>query len=303
MPPWILQTRRLSLLLKTWVSVVSLALIDIFTHTAQSVKIPWKLSPEWSGSSNALHGRQSHSPWRSITGCAYECPMAYTWPPARPTTPLAVLCSGGLDSAILLAEACRVYPAVVPIYVKVGTVWEATEQAYLARFLAAIRSATLQPLVTLDQPCQDLYASHWSMTGQGGPAAGDPEEDSYLPGRNQLLFTKPLLWCLQHGVPELATAPLASNPFPDASPEFYDGLARLAGLGVGAQVRILRPYAELGLHKDDVLRRGHGLPLEHTFSCNRPVRGLQCGTCSKCGERIQGFQAARLHDPTPYANR
>lgn len=223
------------------------------------------------------------------------------WPPSNATTPLAVLCSGGLDSAILLGEAIAAYPAVIPIYVRTGTLWEATEFEYLKRFLNAVMCASLKPVVTLAQPVNDLYAAHWSLTGDGVPALGTPDEESYLPGRNLLLFCKPLLWCLANDVPELATAPLASNPFPDATPEFYNDLATLAGQAVTGRVSILRPYASL--HKEDVLKRGRTLPLEHTFSCIRPVRGLHCGACSKCGERIDGFRDARLPDPTRYANR
>jgi len=224
------------------------------------------------------------------------------WPPPQPTTTLAVLCSGGLDSAILLGEAIRVYPAVVPIYVRVGTVWERNEEEHLHRFLTAVARPSLKPLVTMLQPVDDLYESHWSMSGDGTPLAGDPEEDSYLPGRNLLLFAKPLLWCLSNHIADLATAPLASNPFPDATSEFYDGLAALAGTAVGGRVRIVRPYAALDLHKHDVLRRGDGLPLELTFSCIRPERGQHCGRCSKCGERQLGFAAARMTDPPPYAH-
>ncbi|MFO0852600.1 MAG: 7-cyano-7-deazaguanine synthase [Gemmataceae bacterium] len=223
-----------------------------------------------------------------------------TWPPPRPTTPLAVLCSGGLDSAVLLGEAVRAYPAVHPVFVRVGSVWEDAEFAHLTRFLAAIAGPALRPLVVLEQPVRDLYGDHWSLTGDGVPPLGAPDEDSFLPGRNVLLLAKPLLWCLAHGVPELATAPLASNPFPDATPAFYDGFARLVGDAVAGTVRVLRPYANLGLHKDDVVRRGVGLPLEHTLSCARPADGRHCGRCSKCGERMAGFAAARVPDPTGY---
>ena len=51
---------------------------------------------------------------------------------------LAVLVSGGLDSAVLLAEAVRVYPAVHPLYVRVGSFWEGAEESHLRRFLAAV---------------------------------------------------------------------------------------------------------------------------------------------------------------------
>jgi 7-cyano-7-deazaguanine synthase len=223
------------------------------------------------------------------------------WPPPAPTTPLAVLASGGLDSAVLLAEAARVYPAVFPLYVRVGAVWEGVELAHLRRFLAAVAAPALRPLAVLAQPVDDVYPDHWSLTGSGVPGADTPDDAVFLPGRNVLLLAKPLLWCHLRGVPELATAPLAGNPFPDATPAFYDAFAAVVGRAVGGPaVRVLRPYADLGLHKTDVLRRGAGLPLGHTFSCLRPVAGRHCGRCNKCGERRAGFAAAGVADPTDY---
>ncbi len=224
------------------------------------------------------------------------------WPPPWSDTPLAVLVSGGLDSAVLLAEAVRAYPAVYPIFVHVGSLWEAAEVAHLNRFLAALACPTLRPCVELAQPVADLYGPHWSLTGEGTPGKESPDEAVYLPGRNVLLLAKPLLWCQRNGVPELATAPLAGNPFPDATPDFYAAFSRLVGQAAGGHVRVLRPYADLGLTKADVIRRGAGLPLEHTFSCLRPVGGQHCGACNKCGERQTGFAVAGVPDPTEYAS-
>lgn len=220
------------------------------------------------------------------------------WPPTRPSSPLAVLVSGGLDSCVLLGEAVRAYPAVHPVFVRVGSVWEEAEFAVLNRFLKAIAGPVLKPLVVLEQPVADLYGRHWSLTGEGVPPLGAPDADSFLPGRNVLLLAKPLLWCGMHGVPELATAPLASNPFPDATPDFYATFAATVGTAIGRPVRVLTPYADLGLHKEDVVRRGAGLPVEHTLSCARPVNGRHCRRCSKCGERADGFAAAGVTDPS-----
>jgi len=221
------------------------------------------------------------------------------WPPAAPVTPLAVLVSGGLDSAVLLAEAVRRYPAVHPLYVRNGLLWEAIEQHYLQQFLAAIRAPNLRSLTTLSQPAADVYGEHWSITGTAAPATDAPNDADFLPGRNVLLFAKPLIWCCLHGIPELATAPLASNPFPDATAEFYDGLAALVSQGMNGRVRIIRPYAQL--RKADVIRRGRELPLHLTFTCITPVGELPCGSCIKCGERQRGFRAASVPDPTVYA--
>jgi 7-cyano-7-deazaguanine synthase len=223
------------------------------------------------------------------------------WPPPNPGAPLAVLVSGGLDSAVLLGEAVGAYPAVFPLYVRTGLHWEAVERQYLDRFLTALRAPSLRPLCVLEQPVADVYGAHWSVSGEGVPGADTPDDAVFLPGRNVLLLAKPLVWCHLNGVPELATAPLGSNPFPDAAPEFFDGFAALVSAALGGAVRILRPYASL--HKADVLGRGRGLPLEHTFSCIRPVRGLHCGACNKCAERRAGFSAARMDDPTTYAER
>jgi len=223
------------------------------------------------------------------------------WPPRSADSSLAVLVSGGVDSAVLLAEAVRAYPAVHPLYIETGLHWEPTEKAYLRRFLTAVRSPALKPLVTLSLPVGDLYGDHWSVTADGVPAAHTADELCYLPGRNVILLAKALLWCHLNGVPEVATAPLASNPFPDATDAFYDGFAALVSSAVNGSVTVSRPYVALGLHKTDVLRRGAGLPLELTFSCIRPVRGLHCRTCSKCSERFVAFADAGIIDPTEYA--
>jgi 7-cyano-7-deazaguanine synthase len=221
------------------------------------------------------------------------------WPPEAPTAPLAVLVSGGIDSAVLLAEATRVYPAVHPLFIRTGLLWEAAELDHLHRFLAVIRTPALLPLRILEQPVRDLYGEHWSVTGVGVPPAGTPDEDVYLPGRNVLLLSKSLLWCHLHEVPEVAMAPLAANPFPDATDEFIRDYTSAVNRAVGGTVRVLRPYAHR--HKPEVLKRAAGLPLEYTFSCIRPSAGRHCGRCSKCHERQVGFRDAGIIDPTDYA--
>jgi len=224
------------------------------------------------------------------------------WPPVSASTPLAVLVSGGLDSCILLGEALRVYPAVHPICIRTGAVWEAVEHQHLSRFLKAMAAPNLRPLVQLAMPVNDLYGDHWSLTGTNVPDADSPDEAVMLPGRNVILLAKALIWCHLNGVNELATAPLASNPFPDATPEFYDGFAAVVSRSLGGTLNILRPYAAMNLGKRDVIRRAAAMPLRYTFSCIAPVNGAHCGRCNKCAERRHGFAEAGVNDPTEYAN-
>jgi 7-cyano-7-deazaguanine synthase len=209
----------------------------------------------------------------------------------------AVLVSGGLDSAILVGESVRDH-VVWPLYVRFGLAWEEAELLHLRHFLEAIASPNLRPLVVLDMPVRDLYGQHWSITGEEVPAAGSADEEVFLPGRNVLLLTKALLWCHLHGVPAVALAPLAANPFPDATPAFFAAFAAVVNESVGGSVRIELPYR--GLSKVEVLHRGREMPLVWTFSCIRPVNNRHCGTCNKCGERHQSFRDAGLSDPTLY---
>jgi 7-cyano-7-deazaguanine synthase len=218
-----------------------------------------------------------------------------------PALPLAVLASGGLDSAVLLAESLHRHPAVHPLYVRFGLAWEPAELEHLGRFLSTLAGEALRPLVVLDMPAHDLYGAHWALTGKGVPGADTPDEAVYLPGRNVLLLAKALVWCHLHGAPALALGTLARNPFADATPAFLASYAALVDQALGGRVRVWRPYG--GLSKADVVRRGAGLALEWALSCLRPVNGLHCGACNKCAERRQAFADAGAPDPTPYHRR
>src|SRR5438876_9765678 len=79
---------------------------------------------------------------------------------------LAVLTSGGLDSAILLAESVKNHSAVWPLYIRTGLTWETIELRFLKRFLEKIACPELRPLQVLDLPVADLYGNHWSLSGR-----------------------------------------------------------------------------------------------------------------------------------------
>ncbi len=213
-------------------------------------------------------------------------------------TALAVLISGGLDSAILLGDALRRHPAVHPIFVRFGLAWEAVERAYLGRFLAAVRCSALHPLVVLDQPVADVYGAHWSVTGEGVPDAQAPDEAVFLPGRNVLLLAKPLVWCHRNGVPALALGSLETNPFPDATRRFFQTMQDAVDQAMAGRVEVVLPFGAMA--KVAVMRLGRELPLGETFSCIRPQRGLHCGRCNKCAERRRAFADAQMADPTTY---
>jgi len=220
----------------------------------------------------------------------------------------AVLLSGGLDSAVLLAEEVQ-RGAVQPIYISVGLAWEAAERAAVRLFLAGgLASGEVAPLASLVVDMTDIYpAAHWSRTGNA-PSYNTPDEDVYLPGRNVILLGKAGVYCASAGVDRLLIGTLDHNPFPDATPAFRDAMASAISIGLGRRLEIEAPYANV--RKADVVERGvrAGARLELTLSCMRARTNGEafprhCGLCSKCRERHDAFLEAHLPDPTDYIDR
>ncbi len=226
--------------------------------------------------------------------------------PAEATTDtIAVLFSAGLDSAVLLAHAAHENAGarVQPIYMSAGLAWEAEERAMAARLLNSppYTSPAILPLVALSVDMRDVYpASHWAVRGEP-PAYDTPDDDVYIDGRNIVLLSKAAVYMARARITRVMIGPLAGNPFPDASREFFDAMERTLSIGLASPIRIEAPFA--AMHKDAVIARGRALdvPFELTLSCMQPRDGLHCGRCSKCRERIEAFRDAGIADPTTYA--
>ena len=211
---------------------------------------------------------------------------------------VAVLASGGLDSAVLVAGLAR-EATVFPVYLRAGLAWEAEEQRALRAFLAALGDANVQPLAVLEMPVRRLYGEHWSATGKGVPGYDAPDSAVYLPGRNVLLIGVTAVWCALHAVGTIAIGSLDANPFPDATPSFFADYGRVLSAALAHPIEVVAPYRSL--HKHDLIARFAALPLHLTLTCMAPRGGKHCGACNKCRERREAFRAAGVEDRTAYA--
>ena len=213
--------------------------------------------------------------------------------------------SGGLDSAVLAAQEGQTY-VVRPVYVAGGLAWEEGEQDIIRRLLSVPPFSNavnrMHPLKRLEFSLRDIYpATHWALTGTP-PAYDTPDEDVYLHGRNIALLSKAAVYAASRKITRIVVAPLAGNPFPDATPQFFAALNAAFSLGLAAPIEVAAPFAHL--HKEDIVKIGDQLkvPFELTLSCMNPSGTTHCGLCSKCRERRDAFQAAGVDDPTTYAN-
>jgi 7-cyano-7-deazaguanine synthase len=204
---------------------------------------------------------------------------------------------------VLVADVARTYGTsrrVHPVYVSVGLAWEHEELAMLDRLLRSAPYARVQPVTKLHFDMRDVYPpSHWAIRGDP-PGYHTPDEDVYLDGRNIVLLAKAAVFMSRARLDTVYMGPLAGNPFPDATPEFFAATARALSLGLAKSIEIATPFA--AMHKADVIKLGAtlGVPFELTLSCMNPSNGVHCGRCSKCRERRDGFREAEVADPTTY---
>ena len=212
---------------------------------------------------------------------------------------IAVLTSGGLDSSVLLAELAK-RAEIYPIYVRCGLAWEDAERQALDAFLNALNHFNVRPVITLSAPVRAMYGDHWSVAADEVPGAEEPDTSVFLPGRNILLIGLASVWCSTHGVFRIAIGSLAGNPFPDATPDFFHKFAAALTSGLDHAVEVDATFRNL--HKADVIKQFHDLPLGLTLTCMAPLNGIHCGRCNKCRERQVAFVRAGVSDPTIYAH-
>ncbi len=220
---------------------------------------------------------------------------------AKKKKSVAVLVSGGVDSSLLLADACKNADEVFPVYIRCGYRWESAELHWLEKFIEEFDAHVLTPLIILDLPMRDLHVRHWSMTGDDVPESDSESAEVYLPGRNLLLISKASVFCVQQKIDVLELAILKGNPFPDASPNFFKELTHVVDEALHSKLKVAVPY--LNKTKVELLKKAaKSIPLGHTFSCINPVEYYHCGACNKCAERKKSFEDAKIEDSTGYVD-
>lgn len=234
----------------------------------------------------------------------------------RPDRPAAVcLVSGGMDSAVVLAEAVDRGFEPYALSFRYGQ-RHAVELEAAGRVAEAL-GAVDHRVVTVDLSTLGGSALTDSIEvpkDRADEEIGEGVPVTYVPARNTVFLSVALGWAEVLGATDLFVGVNAVDysGYPDCRPEFLRAFERLADLATaagtegGASFRVHAPLMELT--KGGIVTRAKelGVDLGLTHTCYDPVERdgqvLACGRCDACLLRLAGFREAGSTDPVPYAD-
>jgi len=222
----------------------------------------------------------------------------------------AILLSGGLDSATVLAMALADGYECHCLTVDYGQ--RHRVELIAARRVAAALGAASHRVVTLDLRAIGGSALTDDIAVPKDRIPGDGDVPvTYVPARNTVLLALLLGFAEVSGAEHLFIGANAVDysGYPDCRPRFLASFeelachATVAGSERGVRFRIHAPLLELG--KAEIIRRGTELGVDYalTHSCYDPAEdGAACGRCESCYLRRRGFEEAGVADPTRYVD-
>ncbi|MDE0890948.1 MAG: 7-cyano-7-deazaguanine synthase QueC [Planctomycetota bacterium] len=224
------------------------------------------------------------------------------------------LLSGGMDSAVTLAEAREAGFDTYALSVRYGQRHEVELEA--AARVAAALEAVEHRIITVD--LSEIGGS--ALTDEIDVPKDRPEAQigegvpvTYVPARNSVFLSVALGWAEVLRARDIFCGVNAVDysGYPDCRPAFlkaFEELAKVAtvaGADGGASFRVNAPLLEMT--KSEIVKRGAELNVDFglTHTCYDPVVDgesvLACGRCDACILRLAGFKEAELEDPIAYA--
>ena len=216
-----------------------------------------------------------------------------------------VLLSGGMDSAVTLAEARATGAACHALSVQYGQ--RHSSELDAARAVSAALGAVEHKILTLDLRAIGGSALTADIAVPETQGTGIPV--TYVPARNTIMLSLALGYAEVSGANDLwlGVNAVDYSGYPDCRPAFVAAFEKLANVATkagveGAGFRVHAPLMDLS--KADIVRRGLELGVDFglTVSCYQAdASGAACRRCDACRLRAQGFAEAGVPDPTRYA--
>src|SRR5438876_6114696 len=222
-----------------------------------------------------------------------------------------VLLSGGMDSCVCAATACKQHGAhnVALLHASYGQRTESREARAFCE-IADFYGIEQRLMVQLDH-FRAIGGSALTDESIAVPENGLASEErhgaaipvTYVPFRNAHFLSVGVSWAEAIGASAIYIGAVAedSSGYPDCRPEYYRVFQELIRVGTRpeTQVRIVTPVIEM--KKSEIVRRGLelGAPLDLTWSCYQE-EDRACGVCDSCLLRLRAFAEAGASDAIPY---
>lgn len=219
-----------------------------------------------------------------------------------------VLLSGGLDSAVMLAEVL--------------------EKAQNTEVLALTVDYGQRHAAEID--CAQLIAQHYNVAHRvsrvdlravGNSALTDPSAEllergrtvpemigipaSYVPARNSVMLSLAMAWAETVGASRICIGATADDygGYPDCRPKYFAAFSHMATLASLSPIRVDAPLVTCT--KQQVLARGIqlGVKFADTISCYDPSPAGACSTCDACVRRLRAFAEHGIVDPSLYRQK
>jgi len=227
-----------------------------------------------------------------------------------------VLVSGGLDSAVTLADAVSKYGSdnVVAANITYGQVHvretecaEAIADHFGVKLIQEDISSVFEYAKNV---CSLMQGSQISMNDKSysEQIAEEGSPNTEVPLRNGIFLMSAASLAMSIFPKEYVVVSYgahsddaAGSAYPDCSPAFASAIEEAICIGSRGMLHIERPLIELS--KAGVVTLGLKLkvPFHLTTSCYHGG-DKACGVCGTCRDRIAAFQANQVIDPIPYAD-
>lgn len=215
-----------------------------------------------------------------------------------------VLLSGGMDSAVALAETVQTYGSenVMAISFDYGS--KHNDREFSAARVLADFYDVWHKRISLDM-VRDLFASDLLKTSDEPIPEGHYTDASMkstvVPFRNGIMLSIAAGLAESYGASRVVIANHAGDHaiYPDCRPAFTHDMGQAIYHGTDQKVSLVAPFFMMS--KTDICKLGEQLnvPLSYTYSCYNG-RELHCGKCGTCFERKEAFRDSGVTDYTEY---
>jgi 7-cyano-7-deazaguanine synthase len=216
-------------------------------------------------------------------------------------TAAVIVLSGGMDSAVLLADTLDKKKTVTAISFDYGSRHNARELPMAAAMCDRLQ--VTHKIVSLPF-INELFSSSLLQSGDEIPDGHYDEltmKSTVVPFRNGILMSIAVGFAESIDAGEVLPGSHAGDHFiyPDCRPEFNIAFSQAAALGTDQQVRVRFPFAEMDKRDIGDLGRKLGVDFKQTWTCYKG-RAIHCGTCGACQERKYALRKEEGLDPTDY---